>query len=668
MTRAATARPRQTDVPSLAAMPPGDGYLEATPHVLVNDERCAGCQECVIRCPAGALDLDPVAWKVVGSDPLCVGCRQCERTCPFGAIAVTGPLLVAPRVTVEQPVPSDIRGDITPTRPAFGYADAMREAERCLQCPDPTCVLGCPADNDIPAFIAAIRDEDWDEAHAVLRRTSMMPDVCSRVCDQSLQCEGACSWKLAGGDPVAIGQLERFVTEQRPVPELRRRAPGPSAKRVAVIGSGPAGMAAAWELLEKGARVTMFERENVTGGVLAWGIPGFTLPEAVARRPMAALRRAGLELRTRVEVDEDALAKLRREYDAVVLAQGASEPARLPVPGADAEGVEDATSFLRRAKLALLSESRDDRHLPDLPEGAHLLVVGAGNTAMDVARSARRLGCEVTAIDWFDRRFAAVREDELLEAEREGVRIAFNRMVERFEDDDGGNVVAAVLLHTRQRRADRLPQRVAGAPERLAVTHVVLATGYRVGGPFPEQTDARLPVRPPRPGRAVPPRSLTASGLPAGSRRLGELVRGRAYLRARAAEPLAASLWAAGDSLSGPSTVVGAMAQGMAVAREIVHDAATDGAGAGAIAAPERGDGAPMARAAVTRFGGASASSRRLPGLGLAAGLLLEATGVLLLAVTGRWLPAILFFVPGAVAGLAGLNGWVGGWVRAQER
>ncbi|MEJ2666323.1 MAG: FAD-dependent oxidoreductase [Deinococcales bacterium] len=638
-----------------------------TPRILVNEERCVGCQECVIRCPAGALDLDSEAWKAVGNDTLCVGCRQCTRTCPYGAIEIEGPMLVAPRVEVAQPVVGELLGSVAPTRRGFGYAEAMQEAERCLNCPDPTCVLGCPAHNDIPGFIAAIRDEDWDGAHAVLRRTSVMPDICSIVCDQSVQCEGACSWKLAGGEPVAIGMLERFVTEQRPVPEVRPAEPAPGAQRVAVVGSGPAGMAAAWELIEKGARVTMIERESATGGVLGWGIPDFTLPEHVATRPMAALQRAGLDLQTGIDVDEARLTELRRDFDAVILAQGASNPAPLPVPGADADGVEDATSFLRRAKLALATGKRQ---LDDLPHGTHVLVVGAGNTAMDVARSARRLGCETTAIDWFDRRFAVVRDDELLEAEDEGVRISFNRVVDHFETDDTGHVVAAHLMHTRQRRADARPKQVAGSAERLEVGLVVLATGYRVGGPLPHDAAMKLPVRAPDPKLSVPERTLLGSGLPAGSRRVTELVRRRAYLERRSEQPVAASVWAAGDGLSGPSTVVGSMAQGLAAARSLllaaaVRDSAVPpGAGAQRPEAHGEGRGRPVAG---NRLRNAPQPTWP-PRLSVAGGLVAEIAGVIMLAATHAWIPAVILFGAGTVGSLAGLNGWVGGWVRAQDQ
>src|ERR1035437_5396496 len=208
------------------------------PHVRVLTDRCAGCQECVIRCPSAALSMDTQRWVAVAEDHLCVGCRQCERTCPFSAIVVEGPMLVQPRVEPEPVHPVRLLGDISEIRSGFaGWTEVIAEAERCLQCPDPTCVRGCPAHNDIPNFIAALRDQDLESAHAVLRRTSILPDICSRVCNQAAQCEGACSWSLAGGTPVAIGRLERFVADTLPVPSPTV-VPVADPLSVGIVGSG----------------------------------------------------------------------------------------------------------------------------------------------------------------------------------------------------------------------------------------------------------------------------------------------------------------------------------------------------------------------------------------------------------------------------------------------
>lgn len=255
--------------------PPRDVFnVESRLHglVRVDAERCVGCQECVIRCPTGALSLDSENWIAQADDQLCVGCRQCQRVCPYSAIAVSGPMVVGPRQQAPVLHPSALVGNVREVRRGFSsWGQAVAEAERCLRCPDPTCLEGCPAHNDIPGFIAAVRERDLSTAHAVLRETSVLPDICSRVCDQSVQCEGACSWALAGGQPVAIGQLERFITDRAAVPGVERSSADGADLSVAVVGSGPAGCAAAWWLLAAGAKVTMLEKDERPGGFCAGG-------------------------------------------------------------------------------------------------------------------------------------------------------------------------------------------------------------------------------------------------------------------------------------------------------------------------------------------------------------------------------------------------------------
>jgi glutamate synthase (NADPH/NADH) small chain len=578
--------------------------------VHINRERCAGCQECIIRCPTGALTLDSENWIAQANDDLCVGCRQCERVCPFTAVAVTGPVVVAAR---QEPAPlhlDSILGDTSEVRQGFsGWPHALLEADRCLNCPDPTCMEGCPAHNDIPGFISAMRERNLEKAHEILQETSILPDICSRVCDQSVQCEGACSWALAGERPVSIGLLERFVADNRTVPAVKRASKNGYGLSVTVVGSGPAGCAAAWELLQAGATVRMLEKDAVPGGVLQWGIPSFTLPDAPMQRPIEALLNAGLRLQTSCTVGNDiSLDALLADDDAVILAHGASQPIVPPIPGRELDGVEDAREFLERGKQAL----REGRSLPEVGAGAHVLVLGGGNTAMDVARTVRRFGGEVTTVEWMDERFARVRPDELEEARGEGVTIRFTTTVERLAGIDGW-VCSAMLRQTRQDRVDRLPRVLRGAPERMIVSRVIFALGYRVDAELAADF-VSLPLPHVDQSRTIPDRRWTASGIPSKSpaqvgsqalsrevglavaaspTRAGWWVRLRnrstkpdSFFRAtswqtlwrrQAAGGLAAAptsyddrVWVAGDALVGPSTVVGAMAQGREAARAVL--------------------------------------------------------------------------------------------------
>ena len=547
------------------------------PHVTVLTDRCAGCQECVIRCPTGALTMDVGNWVAAADDARCVGCRQCVRTCPFAAIEVEGPLLVADRVEPTYHKVTQLIGNLDETRRGIPtWTSVLAEAERCLACPDPTCVRGCPVHNDIPAFVSAVRAGDLDGAHRVLRRTSFLPDICSRVCDQAVQCEGSCTWSLAGGTPVAIGSIERFITDNAPIPPIEPVNDRGAGLSVAVVGSGPAGIGAAFELVRSGARVTVFEKDDRPGGLLRWGIPSFTLPRQVAERPWEQLRAAGVRLECGIAVTPDRVEELRASFDAVVLAHGAGTPLRLPVQGGDLDGVVDATRFLGEARSAL-AESRScdllpspaDRE-PDAP--ATVLVLGAGNTAMDVARLARRLGARAICVDWMDRRFAPVRPDELDEAIEEGVDIRFSRTLTRLEGRDG-RVDRAVLAETRQASATTLP-RVLDATSEERVDLVVMAMGYRIDPAF-------AAVAPDKPlARRVPElvdRRFQASGILQGGapafarhRPVGELAIVREIGRMSAALGTAERVFVAGDALVGPSTVVEAMAQGRRAAEAVL--------------------------------------------------------------------------------------------------
>ena len=549
--------------------------LETPVHVTVIADRCAGCQECVIRCPRGALSMDLATWTAVADDEACVGCRQCVRTCPFSAITVEGPLLVTERVDPPLHHPATLAGNVEETRVGFSdLAAALAEAERCLNCLDATCVRGCPAHNDIPGFIGAIRLQDFDLAHEILARTTVIPDICSRVCNQSAQCEGACSWSLAGGVPVAIGRLERFVTEHTEVPAPRLADEGHHLS-VGIVGAGPAGAGAAWDLIEAGCAVTVYERDAAPGGLPVWGMPDFTLPDDIARRPWRQLEEAGVELVLNTAIEAGDLDLLLNVHDALIVANGAGVPMRLAVPGADGEGVTNATSFLQGAKAALEPGGDVAALLAELgvDRGARVLVLGAGNTAMDVARLARRLDLAATCVDWLDERFALARPDELAEARHEGVEVRFNRTLAALHARNG-RVARAELARTEQRSATRLPSVLLEDHEFLDVSLVVMAMGYRNDASFTAAL-AGTPMRKSAP--AIPDERWRASGILAGPASayanhsaVGALALARESGLWAASLANRERLWVVGDALTGPSTVVEAMAQGRRAAAAIL--------------------------------------------------------------------------------------------------
>ncbi len=540
------------------------------PEVRVLAERCAGCQECIIRCPTEALSMDVVQWVAKVNNNLCVGCRQCERTCPFGAIRVNGPVLVPERTEVASRDGRVNPGEVQETRPGFAtWAEANREAERCLNCPDPTCIRGCPAHNDIPGFIAAIREKDLEKAQKIITETSCLPDICSRVCNWSAQCEGACNWALAGKEPVAIGKLERFVTDNSPVPPLKVTSERGKGLKAAVIGSGPAGIAAAWELARSGAEVTLFEREALPGGVIQWGIPLYVLPDEVAQRPIKALIDDGVNVRLNTRVSPELMEHILETHDAVVAAFGAPVPALPKIPGQDLQNVFDATAFLSKARKALV-------HGSDVPEvrNARILILGGSNTAIDVARNALRLGAKPVIIHREAEAFSYGRKDELAEAKKEGIEIRFATNVTRLEGEEG-KVKRAILTRTLQKRGDRVPVAIKGTEEPLEVDMVVIAIGYQLDLIF-SALFSGLPLRQPAGNRIFPDRRWVGSGILNGKSAVGKLAWEREYGLRTATSPRRDKIWLVGDALTGPSTVVSSMAQGRAAARAILdkHGAA----------------------------------------------------------------------------------------------
>ncbi len=531
------------------------------PQVTVLKDRCSGCQECLVRCPVSAITLDEFTYTVDVDEAICVACHQCERTCPFSAIHVEGEPRVQGRVPAHLFEPVDVRADLHEVRVGFlSDEELVAEASRCLNCPDATCIRGCPTHNDIPAFIERARNLDFVGAREVLLATSSMPEICSRVCDTGTQCEGACSLALAGDMPVAIHEIERYLADRS---EPRIANAEPVGLSVAIIGGGPAGIGVADVVARGGGRATIFEAEPEIGGLLRSGIPEFTLPNAVVSRVAWQLEGLGVQVVTNTRVSLEVLDDLAHSYDAVVIAQGANAPLPITAAGKESVHVTEANDFLGRAYRAIREGSELGTNATD--GELSVLVVGAGNTAMDVARMTRRLGGGATCVDWMDKRFSLVRPDELGEAEHEGVEVLFSVTVASLRPLANGRI-AATLVETVQEERQQRPKVTDKVFRVMEVDEVVAALGYRIEpellANFPS-----LPVRKEVP--VIKDRHWMASGIFNGlpndvSRRMpvGELAVGRERARSRAQFALGDRVFVVGDSLIGPSTVVEAMAQG----------------------------------------------------------------------------------------------------------
>ncbi len=300
-----------------------------------------------------------------------------------------------PRVPANE-VPAEVRAkNFEPVDTGYTTEDALEEANRCLDCKKPHCVAGCPVGIDIPTFIRQIRDEDFAGGLATIRDSSMLPSVCGRVCPQENQCEGNCILNKTGNDPIAIGQLERFLgdmTESVGATPVCKPANG---KKVAVVGSGPSGIACAGALAREGFDVTVFEAFQTGGGVLTYGIPEFRLPTAIVKREIDGLKDLGVKFEYDAVVgnlyDADEFFN-EHGFDAMYLAVGAGLPKFLNIPGENLPGVFCANEYLTRVNLMKAMDFPE--YDTPIKHGKNVVVFGGGNVAMDAARTALRLGAE----------------------------------------------------------------------------------------------------------------------------------------------------------------------------------------------------------------------------------------------------------------------------------
>ncbi|MBI5231217.1 MAG: NADPH-dependent glutamate synthase [Coriobacteriales bacterium] len=377
---------------------------------------------------------------------------------------------------------------------AIGYSqdDAIAEAMRCLQCRNPTCIDGCPVNIDIKSFIGHIIEGNWADGVAVLKERNALPAVCGRVCPQEEQCEAACVLAKKG-EPVAIGRLERYLgdfdlacdIESRCVPEL---APS-SGFRVAVVGSGPAGLAAAGELARLGHAVTIFESLHAPGGVLSYGIPEFRLPKSIVNAEIEMLETAGVEIVLdsvigQIETVEELMAPSEKGgsgYDAVFLGLGAGLPVFMGIPGENLNGVYSANEFLTRVNLM---RAFDFPHA-DTPvwRGRKVAVVGGGNVAMDAARTAKRLGAEEVFLVY--RRTEdemPARREEVHHAREEGIEFKMLCSPSEITGREGwvtGLVATRMELGEADDSGRRSPVCVLGSEFPIECDTVIMAVGTR---------------------------------------------------------------------------------------------------------------------------------------------------------------------------------------------
>ena len=366
---------------------------------------------------------------------------------------------------------------------ALGYdlETAQLEAQRCLNCKNQPCVSGCPVQVHIPDFIRLIVKGDMEGAYQTIAQTNALPAVCGRVCPQESQCEKHCVRGLRD-EPVAIGRLERFAADTHNAREAETPPkPASNGHKVAVVGSGPSGLACAGDLARLGYQVTVFEALHRAGGVLVYGIPEFRLPKAIVRREIDTLQALGVEISTNTVIGKTTTVdELMTEYgyEAVFVGSGAGLPKFMSIPGETLKGVYSANEFLTRVNLMRASVPGSDT---PVQLAKHVAVVGGGNVAMDAARCARRLGAEVTVVYRRTRDELPARLEEVEHAMEEG--IVFNFLTNPVEvlGDENGWVKAIRCLKMELGEPDasgrRRPVAIPGSEHDLPMDAVIMALG-----------------------------------------------------------------------------------------------------------------------------------------------------------------------------------------------
>jgi len=429
-----------------------------------------------------------------------------------------------------------------------GYTPAMaqEEAARCVQCKKPGCMDGCPVGVDIPGFINLVTQGDFTAAIRHIWARNALPAVCGRVCPQEAQCEGKCIL-LKKGAPVAIGNLERFCADyerEHGTGALPPKA-APTGKRIAVVGSGPSGLTVAGDLIQKGHSVTIMEAFHKPGGVLVYGIPEFRLPKAIVAQEVNFLERLGVTVQCNAVVGRTvSLDELFEEgYDAIYIGVGAGLPSFMNIPGENLIGILSANEYLTRANL-MKAYKFPEVDTP-IPLGKHVAVLGAGNVAMDSARTAMRLGAESVKIVYRrSRDEMPARAAEIHHAEEEGIEFMLLTNPVRYLGDESGRLTGMQCLKMELGEPDasgrRRPIPIKGSEFELKTDLVIVAVG---SGANPLLT------------QSTPDLSLTKWGYIQADQETGKTSK--------------RGVWAGGDIVTGAATVILAMGAGRAAADSI---------------------------------------------------------------------------------------------------
>ena len=428
---------------------------------------------------------------------------------------------------------------------ALGYTEeqALDEAQRCLNCKAKPCMTGCPVMVHIPEFIAEVAKGNFEEAYQIISHTSALPAVCGRVCPQENQCEKYCV-RGKKGDPVGIGRLERFVADWHNANcHAAPEKPASNGHRVAIVGSGPAGLTCAGDLARKGYEVTVFEALHLAGGVLVYGIPEFRLPKSIVQKEVDGLKALGVTIATDTVVGRTiTVDELMEEqgFEAVFIGSGAGLPMFMNIPGVNYKGVFSANEFLTR--INLMKAYKPDSDTP-IVHPKKVAVVGGGNVAMDAARCAKRLGAEVYIVYRRGMEELPARKEEVEHAEEEGIIFkTLNNPVEILADEnDNVNKIRCIQMELGEPDASgrRRPVEIPGSEFDLDVDCVIMALGTSPN-PLIKDTTKGLEINK-KGGIVVNEDGLTSKN----------------------------NVYAGGDAVTGAATVILAMGAGKTAAKAI---------------------------------------------------------------------------------------------------
>ncbi|MFC1616626.1 NADPH-dependent glutamate synthase [Candidatus Margulisiibacteriota bacterium] len=437
---------------------------------------------------------------------------------------------------------------------ALGYTEkqAILEASRCIQCKNPKCVQGCPVAVDIPGFIKLIGEKKYIEAAKLIKETNALPAVCGRVCPQENQCEEVCILGIKS-DPVAIGRLERYAADiernsgkmETPVIKKKNDSTSSPTKKVAIIGSGPAGITCAADLVKAGFQVDMFEAFHKTGGVLVYGIPEFRLPKSIVKAEIDQVMKLGVKIHLnhvigRIYSLEDLF---KDGFSAVFIGVGAGLPSFMNIPGEELAGVYSANEFLTRVNLMEAYKFPE----ADTPVkiGKKVAVVGGGNVAMDAARSAKRLGADVILLYRRTEKEMPARIEEIHHAKEEGIEFKLLNTPIKINGNEKQQVESVICQQMELRKPDesgrRRPVPIEGSEYKLDIDSIVIAIG----------------------NKSNPLLTKSTPGL--------ELNKwGNIEIKDEFGHTSIENVWAGGDIVTGAATVIKAMGAGKKAAEAII--------------------------------------------------------------------------------------------------